>query len=198
MKALPRYICGLDEAGRGALAGPVVAAAVILRCRCRIPGLADSKTLTRAQRENLAETIRGKALAWAVAEASPDEIRTLNILRASLLAMRRAYLALETTAKDADIIVDGNFYPDGMPEGRALKHGDALIPAVSAASILAKVHRDALMTKLQDDYPYFSFAKHKGYGTAQHLRELEEHGPLELHRSEFAPVKKLRQPRLAF
>jgi ribonuclease HII len=198
VKTLPRYICGLDEAGRGALAGPVVAAAVILRSRCRIPGLADSKTLTCAQRESLAEAIRSKALAWAVAEASPDEICTLNILRASLLAMRRAYFALDATDKDAEIIVDGNFYPEGMPEGRALKHGDALIPAVSAASILAKVHRDALMAQLQNDYPQFSFAKHKGYGTAQHLRELEEHGPLELHRSEFAPIKILRQPRLEF
>lgn len=196
MKAQLRYICGLDEAGRGALAGPVVAAAVILRKRCRIPGLADSKTLTCAQRKHLADAIRIKALAWAVAEASPEEITELNILRASLLAMRRAYFALDTVVKDAEIIVDGNFYPDGMPEGRVLKHADALIPAVSAAGILAKVHRDALMERLQGDYPQFSFARHKGYGTAQHLRELEEHGPLEHHRSEFAPVKILRQPRL--
>lgn len=198
MKAQPRFICGLDEAGRGALAGPVVAAAVILPRRCRIPGLADSKTLTSTQREALACAIRTKAFAWAVAEASPDEISALNVLRASLLAMRRAYFALDTADKDADIIVDGNFYPDGMPEGRVLKHADALIPAVSAASILAKVHRDALMAELQNDYPQFSFAKHKGYGTAQHLRELEEHGPMEQHRSEFAPVRILRQPRLEF
>ncbi len=196
MKAQPRYICGLDEAGRGALAGPVVAAAVILHKRCRLPGLADFKTLTCAQRESLAEAIRSKALAWAVAEASTEEITTLNILRASLLAMRRAYFALDASDSDAEIIVDGNYYPDGMPEGRALKHGDALIPAVSAASILAKVYRDALMAQLENDYPQFSFAKHKGYGTAQHLRELEKHGPLEHHRSDFAPVKNLRQPRL--
>ncbi len=189
-------ICGLDEAGRGALAGPVVAAAVILRKRCRIPGLADSKALTSGQRESLAKAIRKQAVAWAVAEASPEEIRELNILRASLLAMRRAFTLLREEAAGAVIVVDGCFYPEGMPAGKAVKHGDARIPAISAASILAKVHRDGLMANMQLAHPQFAFARHKGYPTPQHIRELEEHGPLAQHRAGFAPVRKIIQARL--
>jgi len=186
-------VCGLDEAGRGALAGPVVAAAVVLNPCCRIPGLMDSKKLSASRREALAEVIRNRALSWSVAKASPAEIEELNILQASLLAMRRAFLSLEQNADVADIVADGRFYPDGMPCGRALVRADATVPAVSAASILAKVHRDALMCQLEDAHPQFAFARHKGYPTPQHLRELAVHGPLRLHRANYAPVKKALQ-----
>lgn len=189
-------MCGLDEAGRGALAGPVVAAAVVLNLRCRISGLTDSKKLSAPRREALAEIIQRKALSWAVAEASPTEIYKLNILQASLLAMRRAFLTLGRKGNVMDIVADGRFYPDGMPRGRALVRADASVPAVSAASILAKVHRDALMCELECRHPQFSFARHKGYPTPQHLRELAEHGPLKLHRASFAPVRKALQMRL--
>lgn len=196
MKAKPKLICGLDEAGRGALAGPVVAAAVVLKRGCRISGLADSKVLTAAERERLATVIQKRAIAWAVAEASPEEIRELNILRASLLAMRRAFQALGEHATEAAIITDGTFYPEGMPAGRAIVRADANVPAVSAASILAKVHRDALMVELGRKFPQFSFGRHKGYATPQHIRELEMHGPLEHHREGFAPVRNLSQMRI--
>ncbi len=196
MRAKPKLVCGLDEAGRGALAGPVVAAAVLLPRNCRIAGLADSKTLTPRQREVLAVKIRKSALAWAIAEASTDEIREMNILRASLLAMRRAYCALGVRSAEAVIIADGCHYPEGMPPGRAVVRADASEPAVSAAGILAKVHRDGLMVEMGGRHPQYSFASHKGYGTPQHLRELQAHGPLECHRSNFAPVRELMQMRI--
>ncbi len=196
MRRRLELVCGLDEAGRGALAGPVVAAAVVLNPRCRISGLTDSKKLSAPRREALAEIIQREALSWAVAEASPTEICKLNILQASLLAMRRAFLTLERKGKVMDIVADGRFYPDGMPRGRALVRADASVPAVSAASILAKVHRDALMRELEGRHPQFSFARHKGYPTPQHLRELAEHGPLKLHRASFAPVRRALQMRL--
>ena len=196
MRQRLELVCGLDEAGRGALAGPVVAAAVVLDPRHRIAGLTDSKKLSARKREALAEIIQREALSWSVAEASPDEIHQLNILRASLLAMRRAFLSLKRKDKTMDIVVDGRFYPDGMPRGRALVRADATVPAVSAASILAKVHRDALMCKLECRHPQFSFARHKGYPTPQHLRELAEHRPLKLHRANFAPVRNALQTRL--
>lgn len=189
-------MCGLDEAGRGALAGPVVAAAVVLDPRRRISGLKDSKKLSASRREALAEIIRHKALSWSVAKASPAEINRLNILQASLLAMRRAFLALKLKGNAMDIVADGRFYPEGMPRGRALVRADATVLAVSAASILAKVHRDALMCKLERRHPQFAFARHKGYPTPQHLRELAEHGPLKLHRANFAPVRNALQARL--
>ncbi len=196
MRSGPDLVCGLDEAGRGALAGPVVAAAVVLHPRCRIVGLADSKRLSATRREILAEIVRREALAWALAEASPDEILKLNILRASLLAMRRAFLSLENIGSGMDIVVDGRFFPDGIPRGRAIVKADTSVPAVIAASILAKVHRDALMRELGNKHPQFSFARHKGYGTPQHLRELAVHGPLKLHRSNFAPVARALHARL--
>lgn len=196
MKATPKLVCGVDEAGRGALAGPVVAAAVVLPNPCRICGLADSKALSPQQRAKLAELIKQRAQAWSVAQATPEEILSLNILRASLLAMRRAYESLCIKGGNIAIIVDGCFYPDGMPPGKAVKRGDALVEAVSAASILAKTHRDELMIQLQRSFPLYSFASHKGYPTLQHLRELEQHGPLPLHREAFAPVRKVIQARL--
>jgi len=189
-------VCGLDEAGRGALAGPVVAAAVVLNPRHRISGLTDSKKLSAPRREDLAAIIQREALSWSVAKASPNEIYRFNILQASLLAMRRAFLTLKHKGDKMDIVADGKFYPDGMPRGRALVRADATVPAVSAASILAKVHRDALMCELECRHPQFSFARHKGYPTPQHLRELAEYGPLKLHRANFAPVRNALQTRL--
>ena len=196
MRKRLKLVCGLDEAGRGALAGPVVAAAVVLGPRHRISGLKDSKKLSASGREALAQVIRSKALSWSVAKASAAEIKKLNVLQASLLAMRRAFLSLRYKGVAMDIVADGRFYPDGMPSGRALVRADATVPAVSAASILAKVHRDALMCELENKHPQFSFARHKGYPTPQHLRELAEYGPLKLHREHFAPVRRALQTRL--
>ena len=188
-------ICGLDEAGRGALAGPVVAAAVVFDRPRPLRGLADSKLLTAAQREWLAERIVQRAVAWGVGEASCEEINRLNILRAALLAMQRAFEQLEWDERPLSIIVDGCHYPEGLPPGRALAGADGSIGAVSAAGILAKVHRDRLMCELEKAHPQFSFARHKGYCTPQHLRELLEHGPLPHHRAAFAPVRRLLQGR---
>jgi len=182
-------ICGIDEAGRGPLAGPVVAAAVILDPARRINGLRDSKVLTPERREELAVRIRERAIAFAVAEASVDEIDTLNILQATLLAMRRAVDALQVSAEYA--WVDGNQLPRLSIPGRAIIAGDALEPAISAASILAKTARDAMMRGFDALHPGYGFAQHMGYGTPDHLDCLQRLGPCSLHRRSFAPVRGL-------
>jgi ribonuclease HII len=191
------WIAGVDEAGRGPLAGPVVAAAVILDPARPVQGLRDSKLLSALQRERLAPEIRAAALAWAVAEASVEEIDALNILRASLLAMRRALAALPRPP--VRISIDGNkapqvldLFPDCVIE--TVVGGDRTVPAISAASILAKVHRDALMLQLDQRYPGYGFARHQGYGTPAHQRALRELGPSSVHRRSFAPVKSLLVP----
>jgi ribonuclease HII len=182
-------ICGVDEAGRGPLAGPVVAAAVILDPARPIAGLRDSKALTAAARLRLSLQIRQHALAWSIAEASVSEIDALNILQATLLAMQRAVAALSPAADAARI--DGNRLPRLPIPAQALVRGDALDPAISAASILAKTHRDALMQALDVHYPDYAFARHAGYPTAEHLARLREHGPCPAHRRSFAPVRAL-------
>jgi ribonuclease HII len=184
-----RRVCGADEAGRGPLAGPVVAAAVIFDPRRPIDGLRDSKLLPRARRAELAVAIRGGALAWAVAEASVAEIDRLNILQASLLAMRRAIELLDPPAEAA--LVDGNQLPRLRIAARAVVGGDASEPVISAASILAKQHRDALMAELDGVFPGYGFAEHAGYPTPRHLQRLRELGPCEVHRRSFAPVRAL-------
>ena len=182
----PGLMAGVDEAGRGPLAGPVVAAAVILDDLRPIAGLADSKKLTAARREALFDEIRAKALCCSIAEASVEEIDRLNILQATLLAMRRAVLGLRL--KPVMVLVDGNRLPVLDMQAEAIVKGDALVPAISAASILAKVHRDRWCAQVDSDYPDYGFAGHKGYGTAAHLAALREYGATPLHRSSFAPV----------
>ena len=182
-------IAGVDEAGRGPLAGPVVAAAVILDRGRPLAGVRDSKCLTPARRVALALTIRQRALAWAVAEASVEEIERLNILQASLLAMRRAVMALAVAP--ARVVVDGCQCPPGLVNAVALVRADATVAAVSAASILAKVHRDALMRSLHQHYPGYGFDRHFGYPTAMHLAALRRLGPSPCHRRSFAPVRAL-------
>jgi ribonuclease HII len=182
-------ICGIDEAGRGPLAGPVVAAAVILDPGRRINGLRDSKQLTAARREQLADRIRVRAVAWAVAEASVEEIDALNILQATLLAMGRAVQGLAITPDYA--LIDGNQMPRLPMPGRAIVSGDALEPAISAASILAKTARDALMREFDREHPGYGFAQHMGYATPEHLDCLQRLGPCVLHRRSFAPVRGL-------
>jgi len=179
--------CGIDEAGRGPLAGPVVAAAVILDGARPIRGLADSKVLAPERREELAVRIRERAIAWAVAEASVDEIDALNILQATLLAMRRAVERLQIAAEYA--LVDGNCMPVLPIPGRTIIAGDALEKSISAASILAKTARDALMRTLDTQYPGYGFARHMGYGTPEHLNCLQRLGPCIIHRRSFAPVR---------
>jgi ribonuclease HII len=186
-------IAGVDEAGRGPLAGPVVAAAVILDPRRRIRGLADSKILPPQERERLAVLIRGRALAWAIAWADRDEIDSLNILEATLLAMRRALLALPVCP--THVQVDGNRCPcleDVAPgcTSEAIVDGDASVAAISAASILAKTHRDAMMQALDVCYPGFELARHKGYATPEHLRALRRRRPSPLHRRSFSPMRR--------
>ena len=183
-------IVGIDEAGRGPLAGPVVAAAVILDPQRPIRGLADSKTLSATKREHLSVIIKGRAQAWCIAEASVQEIDTLNILQATLLAMRRAILGLDCVPELA--LIDGNRIPAELPcPAQALIKGDALEPCISAASILAKTYRDALLLKWDKIYPDYGFAQHMGYGTKQHLAALAEHGPTPIHRQSFAPLKNI-------
>lgn len=182
-------ICGVDEAGRGPLAGPVYAAAVILDERRPISGLADSKKLSARRREQLATEIKQNALAWAVAEATVEEIDSLNILRASLLAMRRAVAGLQMLP--AEVWVDGLYCPDtGLPS-RAIVQGDGSVPCISAASILAKTTRDAVMLALHVCHPAYGFDGHKGYPTAAHLAALRQHGVSPVHRKSFAPVRVL-------
>ena len=179
-------IAGVDEAGRGPLAGPVVAAAVILDPARPIAGLADSKTLSPLRREQLAMEIRAKARAWALGRAEVVEIDRLNILQASLLAMQRAVAALSIVPEQA--LVDGNRCPPLACPCRAIVKGDATVPAISAASILAKVARDAEMGELHECYPQYGFAQHKGYPTAAHRDALRRFGPCPEHRRSFAPV----------
>lgn len=179
-------VCGVDEAGRGPLAGPVHAAAVILDKKRRINGLADSKVLTAERREVLAGRIKERAIAWAVASASVDEIDRLNIFHASMLAMRRAVEQLGVPPDEA--WVDGNHCPDLGCRARAIVDGDALHPAISAASILAKTTRDAEMCALHGRYPQYGFDRHKGYGTPEHLDALGRLGPCEIHRRSFHAV----------
>lgn len=187
-------IAGLDEAGRGPLAGPVFAAAVILDPACSIVGLADSKKLSAARREQLAVEIRSKALAWALGRAGVAEIDRLNILQAALLAMQRAVAALPIAPAQA--LVDGNRCPLLACPCRAIVKGDATVPAISAASILAKVARDAELCELHDRYPHYGFAQHKGYPTAAHLDALRRFGPCPEHRRSFAPVTAVLQTAL--
>lgn len=182
-------IAGVDEAGRGPLAGTVVAAAVILAPDCEITGLNDSKRLTPARREALSRVIREQASAWAVASASVDEIDRLNILRASLLAMERAVEALRPVPDF--IYVDGNRCPDWRRASAAVVQGDGKLLSVAAASILAKVSRDQELTALDRDYPDYGFARHKGYPTREHLQALSRLGPCPAHRRSFGPVAAL-------
>ncbi|HHW79074.1 MAG TPA: ribonuclease HII [Xanthomonadaceae bacterium] len=179
-------IAGVDEAGRGPLAGPVVAAAVILDPAHPIAGLADSKKLSANRRERLAVEIRAKALAWALGRAEAAEIDRINILQASLLAMRRAVAALSIVPER--VLVDGNRCPALTCPCQAIVKGDATVPAISAASILAKVARDAELRRLHDRYPRYGFAQHKGYPTVAHRDALRRHGPCPEHRCSFAPV----------
>jgi ribonuclease HII len=186
-------ICGVDEAGRGPLAGPVYAAAVILDPARPIAGLADSKKLSAKKRERLALEIRAKAIAWAIAEGSVEEIDRINILQATLLAMARAVAALST--RPTEVLVDGNRCPDvGLPV-RAIIGGDASVAEISAASILAKTARDAEMLRLHGEHPQYGFDRHMGYGTEQHLAALRHHGPASCHRRSFAPVRELSAKR---
>ncbi|MFZ2541822.1 MAG: ribonuclease HII [Gallionella sp.] len=182
-------ICGVDEAGRGPLAGPVSAAAVILDAAYPIASLADSKKLSERQREKLARIIRERALAWAVAFAEVEEIDQLNILQATLLAMRRAVLAL--SIQPHEVLVDGLYCPQTGIPSQAIIKGDSKVAAISAASILAKTARDELMLKLHEEYPLYGFANHKGYPTAAHLVALREHGVSIVHRKSFKPVREL-------
>ena len=187
--SLEEIICGVDEAGRGPLAGPVFAAAVILDRERPIDGLRDSKKLNEAKRDELAPLIRQHAIAWAVAQASEAEIDRLNILQASLLAMKRAVYALSTVPTLA--LVDGNKCPVMRIQSIAIVDGDDKIESISAASILAKTARDAALVKLHKKYPQYGFDQHKGYGTALHLERLREHGACPVHRRSFAPVREI-------
>jgi ribonuclease HII len=180
-------VAGVDEAGRGPLAGPVVAAAVILDELQPIKGLADSKRLGPVTRERLFDEIRAKALACCIAEASVDEIDRLNILHATMLAMQRAVQGLRLSPRR--VLVDGNRVPPLPMPARAVVKGDATVAAISAASILAKVHRDRLCLELHDAYPQYGFAGHKGYPTGEHLAALRLHGACAAHRRSFAPVR---------
>ncbi|WP_083684755.1 ribonuclease HII [Massilia putida] len=193
---LEDIVCGVDEAGRGPLAGPVFAAAVILDPARPIEGLRDSKKLTEARRDELAPLIKAHALAWAIAECSHTEIDTLNILQATMLAMRRAVEQLATVPTIA--LIDGNRCPQFAPHIRAhaVVEGDDKVHAISAASILAKTARDAALVALHETYPQYAFDQHKGYSTALHLARLREHGPSPVHRRSFAPVRALIEPDL--
>jgi ribonuclease HII len=185
-------VCGVDEAGRGPLAGPVYAAAVILDPRRPIEGLRDSKKLTEARRDELAPQIREHALAWAIAECSHHEIDSINILQATMLAMRRAVEQLATLPTVA--LIDGNRCPQFTVAGiraHAVVEGDDKVHAISAASILAKTARDAALVALHAAYPEYAFDQHKGYSTALHLERLRLHGPCPVHRRSFAPVRML-------
>ncbi len=192
MFEFPAQVAGVDEAGRGPLAGPVVAAAVILDPGRPIQGLADSKKLTASRREALADEIRDRAVSWSVAWADTAEIDALNILAATMLAMRRAILGLSVTPFKVEI--DGNRLPNltfggSIITGEAIIGGDAKGAAISAASIIAKTTRDRIMIEIDNLYPDYEFARHKGYGTGAHRQRLQRHGPCEQHRRSFAPVR---------
>jgi ribonuclease HII len=182
-------VAGVDEAGRGPLAGPVTAAAVILDPAHPVAGIADSKQLSPGRREELEPLIKQAAIAWAVASAGVDEIDVLNILQASLLAMKRAVEAL--AAAPELVLVDGNRCPSLACAAKAVVRGDASVPVIGAASILAKVSRDRELERLDALYPAYGFARHKGYPTREHLGALQQHGPCEIHRRSFGPVRKL-------
>lgn len=187
------WVCGVDEAGRGPLAGSVVAAAVILDPLRPIAGLADSKKLSPAVRERLALEIREKAIAWSVAEASAQEIDDINILQATFLAMRRAVEGLKLAPTHA--LIDGNRVPPGLRcSAEAIVKGDAKEPAISAASILAKTVRDAQMVEMDQRFPEYGFAKHMGYPTPTHLAALKQYGPIAEHRKSFGPVARCALP----
>ncbi len=179
-------MAGVDEAGRGPLAGPVVAAAVILDELNPVAGLADSKKLTAQRREKLYDEIRARALCCSIASATVEEIDSLNILQATMLAMRRAVDGLRL--RPVKVMVDGNRLPTLVMLSEAIVKGDALIPSISAASILAKVYRDRWCDEFHNEYPQYGFAGHKGYGTAEHLAALRAHGACPQHRRSFAPV----------
>jgi ribonuclease HII len=181
------YRCGVDEAGRGPLAGAVFAAAVILNPAKPIKGLADSKTLSEKRRDVLAVEIREHALSFSIASASVEEIDAINILQATLLAMKRAVEGLARAP--SEVLVDGLHVPKISFKSRAIVEGDRLIEEISAASILAKTARDAEMCALHIQFPQYNFKQHKGYGTAEHMRALKMHGPCALHRRSFAPVR---------
>jgi len=185
-------IAGIDEAGRGPLAGPVFAAAVILDPARPVRGLRDSKTLTAERRDALAAQIRAHALAWAIASADVAEIDALNILQATLLAMRRAVEALPVAPAEA--LVDGNHCPRLACPVHAIVKGDRDVAAISAASILAKTARDAVLVALDAEFPHYGFAQNKGYGTPEHLAALARHGPCAIHRRTFAPVAQIVLP----
>ncbi|MCC7311580.1 MAG: ribonuclease HII [Sulfuritalea sp.] len=182
-------VCGVDEAGRGPLAGPVFAAAVILDPARPIVGLADSKKISERKRERLAVEIREKALAFGIAFATVEEIDRLNILQATLLAMRRAVEALAVQPGEA--LIDGNRCPQLAMPARAIVGGDATVPAISAASILAKTARDAEMRLIHEAFPQYALDRHKGYDTAAHREALKLHGPASFHRRSFGPVRAL-------
>lgn len=184
---VPGLVAGVDEAGRGPLAGPVVAAAVILDELRPIEGLADSKTLSPARRSALSDLIRAQALCCSLGMASVEEIDRLNILQATLLAMRRAVDGLRL--RPVKVLVDGNRIPVLPVAAEAVVGGDATVASISAASIVAKVHRDGLCLDLEAAYPGYGFAAHKGYGTAEHLQALARLGPCAAHRRSFAPVR---------
>ena len=189
---LDGLVAGVDEAGRGPLAGPVVASAVILDPCAPVSGLADSKKLSARRREELAVIIKSQATAWSVAWADPAEIDAINILAATMLAMRRAILGL--AVMPSSVRVDGNRLPDlrfdgGVLAGEAIVGGDDLIAEISAASIIAKTTRDQMMVSLDKIYPQYEFARHKGYGTKVHCEKLREFGPCQEHRQTFAPVR---------
>ena len=183
----PCLIAGVDEVGRGPLAGPVVAAAAVLDPRKPVHGLLDSKLLEQGTREQLDIDIRRNALAFCIAEASVEEIDTINILHASMLAMKRAVDGL--LIQPELVLVDGNRYPDIGISGAAIVKGDQHVQAISAASIIAKVARDRLMTELHGEFPQYGFAQHKGYPTPQHRQALVEHGAVAVHRRSFKPVR---------
>ncbi len=182
----PGLLAGVDEAGRGPLMGPVVAAAVILDDLHPIKGLADSKVLTALKRDKLYDEIRAKALCFSIAQASAAEIDEINILQATMLAMKRAVEGLRL--KPAKVLVDGNRIPTLVIVAEAIVGGDSLVPAISAASILAKVWRDRWCQEMDLAYPQYGFASHKGYGTAEHLAALRQHGACPEHRRTFSPV----------
>jgi ribonuclease HII len=185
-------ICGVDEAGRGPLAGPVSAAAVILDPARPIAGLADSKKLSEKQRDRLAPIIREQALAWCVAYAEPREIDEINILQATLLAMKRAVEGL--SLQPDQVLVDGLYCPETGIPSEAIVKGDSKVQAISAASILAKTARDEIMLQMHERYPQYGFDAHKGYPTAVHLAALRAHGVLDIHRLSFKPVRESLAP----
>lgn len=190
------WVAGVDEAGRGPLAGPVMAAVVVLDPGRPVEGLVDSKQLTPEQRDELYVQITSNALAWAVAHATVEEIDSINILQATMLAMRRAVVSLPRIP--AKVLIDGNRCPQLNCAAETIIKGDALVPAISAASILAKVTRDRWMQELHQRYPQYGFDRHKGYSTTEHIESLERHGPCPQHRRSFEPVARLLQGRISF